>query len=398
VRALAANPLLLTILALMKRQGITLPERRVELYQKYVETLLYNWNQARSLGGRGDSQRLEVRDTLRILAPLALWMHRTSPGVGLVKEGEIYRHLEQLFRERKATDPTAEAETFLRDVREHSALLLDRGGRQYGFIHLTFQEYLAGMALAQLGQQGIGPVVEELAAHLSDDNWHEVSLLCIGFIAIIQQRDEAAGAVLEVLLEQAPGQPGEAAILAGEALHDIGIEGVPPTSREKITQALLDTLPNDQQIPAQRRVEAGRVLGLSGDPRLEVTGLEHMAFCLVPQGPFLLGSQADDGGAYGNEQPQQQYDIDYPYWIARYPIIVAQFRVFVRETGFTLNNPAALREPANQPVRWVSWHEALAFCRWLTETWRQQGWIDPDLQVSLPSEVEWEKAARGGVA
>jgi predicted NACHT family NTPase len=80
VRALAANPLLLTILALMKRQGITLPERRVELYQKYVETLLYNWNQARSLAGR-ESHRLEVRETLRILAPLALWMHRTSPGV-----------------------------------------------------------------------------------------------------------------------------------------------------------------------------------------------------------------------------------------------------------------------------------------------------------------------------
>jgi predicted NACHT family NTPase len=95
-------------------------------------------------------------------------------------------------------------------VREHSGLLLDRGGRQYGFIHLTFQEYLAGVALAQLGQQGMDPVVKELSAHLGDDNWHEVSLLCIGFISIIQQRDEAAGAVLEALLEQAPDHPGEA--------------------------------------------------------------------------------------------------------------------------------------------------------------------------------------------
>ncbi|HEV7518482.1 MAG TPA: NACHT domain-containing protein, partial [Thermoanaerobaculia bacterium] len=49
VRALAANPLLLTILALMKRQGVTLPERRVELYRTYVETLLRTWNLARSL-------------------------------------------------------------------------------------------------------------------------------------------------------------------------------------------------------------------------------------------------------------------------------------------------------------------------------------------------------------
>ena len=50
VRQLAANPLLLTILVLMKRQGVTLPERRVELYQRYVETLLKHWNLARGLG------------------------------------------------------------------------------------------------------------------------------------------------------------------------------------------------------------------------------------------------------------------------------------------------------------------------------------------------------------
>ncbi len=396
VRALAANPLLLTILALMKRQGITLPERRVELYQKYVETLLYNWNQARSLAGR-ESHRLEVRETLRILAPLALWMHRTSPGVGLVKEGELHRELEQICHNRGAQDPALEAETFLRDVREHSGLLLDRGGRQYGFIHLTFQEYLAGVALAQLGQQGMEPVVKELVAHLADDNWHEVSLLCIGFISIIQQRDEAAGAVLEALLEQADNT-GEAAILAGEAVNDVGNEGVPLHSREQVSQALLATLRNDQEISAPRRAEAGKVLGEIGDPRVEVTTLEQMEFCLVAPGPFMLGSQAGDQDAYGDELPQQQYDISYPYWIAHYPVTVAQIKVFVRETGFALGDPDVISESPNQPVRWVSWHEALAFCQWLTESWRAQGWIDRDHRVTLPSEVEWEKAARGGIA
>ena len=44
VRELAANPLLLTILALMKRQGVLLPERRVQLYDQYVQTLLRHWN------------------------------------------------------------------------------------------------------------------------------------------------------------------------------------------------------------------------------------------------------------------------------------------------------------------------------------------------------------------
>ena len=96
VRRLAANPLLLTILALMKRQGVTLPERRVELYEQYVRTLLSSWNRARGLG-RPPARDLDVVQTVRVLAPLALWMHETSPGVGLVKRGEMRRKLGQIY-------------------------------------------------------------------------------------------------------------------------------------------------------------------------------------------------------------------------------------------------------------------------------------------------------------
>ncbi|MCP4655641.1 MAG: NACHT domain-containing protein, partial [bacterium] len=186
VRSLAANPLLLTILALMKRQGVTLPERRAELYQKYVETLLRHWNLARGLDRRS-ARELDLAETVRVLAPLALWMHKTSPGVGLVKEGDLHRELERIFDERKHEDPVRAAGAFLDDVRGHACLLLDRGGRQYGFIHLTFQEYLAAMALAQRGQQNVAPVVDELAAHVGEDPWHEVTLLTIGYLGIVQQ-------------------------------------------------------------------------------------------------------------------------------------------------------------------------------------------------------------------
>jgi formylglycine-generating enzyme required for sulfatase activity len=174
-------------------------------------------------------------------------------------------------------------------------------------------------------------------------------------------------------------------------------EGIPARSRGRVSQALLATLRNDQEILAVRRVEAGKVLGAIGDPRVEVTTLEQMEFCLVPPGPLLLGSQASDKDARKNEQPQQQYDIAYPYWIARYPLTVAQFQLFVKEAGFTLGKPDTLTESSNQPVRRVSWHEALAFCQWLTSLWHEQGWIDKYHRVTLPSEVEWEKAAKGGL-
>jgi formylglycine-generating enzyme required for sulfatase activity len=52
---------------------------------------------------------------------------------------------------------------------------------------------------------------------------------------------------------------------------------------------------------------------------------------------------------------------------------------------------------ANHPVVGITWYEALAYTRWLTERWCALGFIGADQGVALPSEPEWEKAARGGL-
>jgi formylglycine-generating enzyme required for sulfatase activity len=448
VRRLAANPLLLTILALMKRQGITLPERRVELYQKYVETLLKHWNLARGLG-RPPTRDLDVVETVRVLAPLALWMHQTSPGVGLVKREDMRRVLEEIYISRSIPESEGAARQLLADAHEYAGLLLERGPGEYGFIHLTFQEYLAAVAIALQGQREVKPVIEALAAHVGDDNWREVTLLTIGYIGIVQQRDEAAGDVVWELIKRSPGEPGRAVVLAGEAVLDAWPGGVTRPCKDKVVQALAKTMVADRHVKPVLRAAAGHALAKLGDPRFRADTWFLpddllLGFVEVPAGTFLMGTREEDiptllerfGGERGwYEQETPQHPVDLPaYYVARYPVTVVQFRAFVEAGGYRQprywqeaqtagvwrdgrvkgwlddeprDTPYDFGEPfnlPNHPVVGMTWYEAVAHCRWLTEQLqarestpeplakrlREEGW-----RARLPTEAEWEKAARG---
>jgi formylglycine-generating enzyme required for sulfatase activity len=441
VARLAANPLLLTILALMKRQGMLLPERRVQLYQRYVETLLKSWNIARGLD-RPASRDLDEVETVRVLAPLALWMHQTSPGLGLVKREELRRQLEQIYAGRNQPQPEQAARQFLADVREHAGLLLERGPEEYGFIHLTFQEYLAAVALAQAGQGDAAAVAAGLEAHLDDDNWHEVTLLTIGYMGLVQQLEQVAGTVVRKLLASPAGQPGQAVALAGEAVVDAWPGGVDPATKERVTQVLVKTMAAERRVKPTWRAAAGAVLARLGDPRpgvgLRPDGRPDIVWREVPAGPFIMGSDKNsDLQAYDDELPPHAVMLP-AFKIAQYPVTNAQYAAFVKAGGYgqagywgpalaagawregkairqlyqydAQKNELKIvgREEAeapydfgspfnlpNHPVMGLTWYESLAFCAWLTEQLQATGELDSRQVVTLPSEAEWEKAARG---
>ena len=138
---------------------------------------------------------------------------------------------------------------------------------------------------------------------------------------------------------------------------------------------------------------------------------ELLGFVEVPGGPFLMGSDgAADPSAYDIERwptGRGQEAVEIPtFFIGRYEVTVAQYRAFVRATGYSVAEQRALERPLDHPVTHVSWPDALAYARWLERTlteWPEtptrlkdllaQGW-----RISLPTEAEWEKAARGGDA
>ncbi len=112
-----------------------------------------------------------------------------------------------------------------------------------------------------------------------------------------------------------------------------------------------------------------------------------LEFVRVPAGQFSMGSDS----ITADEKPQHTVEIPYDYWISKYPVTNEQFAQFAAAAKYKFDQGDWKRKP-NHPVVNVSWRDAVAYGRWLNELTRGelQG-----LTLRLPTEAEWEKAARG---
>jgi formylglycine-generating enzyme required for sulfatase activity len=115
-------------------------------------------------------------------------------------------------------------------------------------------------------------------------------------------------------------------------------------------------------------------------------------FIEIPGGPFTIGtSRTTDPNAFDNEAPVTAIDVP-TFFIAEREVTVAEFTKFA-QAGTWRVDPRALAAPPDHPVAHVSWPDAVAYCRWLESTMKSL--LPPGWHVTLPTEAQWEKAARG---
>ncbi len=412
---LVDSPLLVRLLLIVHLNNRTLPEQRADLFDKAINALLqvdYGHDET-------DKRELSLDWMLyRDMAQhLAFHMHRQGADQGREIEEPALRAIL-----RGEAEFLPRIDDFLRQARQRGSVLEERDGA-YRFLHLALQEFLVARYLSEvIGRESRERMLDFVAGRLMDPWWREPILLLAG-----HQATHAARSARELLRALAvAGDDADARFAAAELAATAASEwresGEPlraDCARRIVT--LLDDADALAGARAVLRARAGDRLSQLGDPRFDpqrffLPADEMLGFVRIAADPeFVIGTRSADRGRVARIAGGEVYDDEInelptptrEFHIARYAVTVAQFRAFVAATGHAIGDADALADPDSRPVRLVSWHEALAWCDWLNGMLatspalagsrvaalvREQGW-----RVALPSELEWEKAARGGL-
>ncbi|MDO9265349.1 MAG: SUMF1/EgtB/PvdO family nonheme iron enzyme, partial [Desulfosalsimonadaceae bacterium] len=363
-------PLMLTAICLLYNDDKELPGQRAELYDRFITNLLYK---------RFGSEAQKVRN---FLTELALNTHEKHTKI--ISRVDAVKILGQDFKKDKGETQkvyNSRLSNKFDEIEPACGLLkFEQGG--YGFIHLTFQEFLTANAL----------IAGETGNHFNtikgywDNEWYmEVVRLYIGYLSI--QNRTLANTIVKKILEEKDLKPFFRHLLAIRSFIDIHRDNRDADTGKFAKQVLWKII--DSKVAPKIKAEAGELLGRLGDER------DFEAFIPIPDGAYETSTGKVNLKSFE---------------LAKFPVTNQWFGQFISDGGYKkqelrskhgwewLENEKA-DEPEywhdhqwncpNHPVVGVSWYEADAFCRWLTQT-RRDGFT-----YRLPDEKEWEAAAAG---
>jgi formylglycine-generating enzyme required for sulfatase activity/energy-coupling factor transporter ATP-binding protein EcfA2 len=394
VRELAINPLMLTVIALIHRDRVKLPDRRAELYQEAVDVLLGKWDEARGVQESLilNDRPFDISDRRLLLQQVALTMH--AQAIKEIDAGPLRELLERQLADAVA-DPRelqATVARFLGVIQERTGLLIARAEGTYAFSHLTFQEYLAALAIA-----GRDDYLNYSLRRCPDAWWRETILLEAGYLST-RSKGKTTRLVRAIADAKMEPEPYHNLVLAAECVRDAGanriVGDLETDLRNRLKRELelpvsrgvlgtLQTFLRRGMSPEQatrRRIAAAEALSKIGGNQFWTRPYGEPEWVEIPAGVFTLGE--------GNKAHRVHLE---SYAIARVPITNAQYQLFVQASGHSppgdWNGPRPPRGRESHPVVKVDLNDALAYCHWLSAMTGKP--------ITLPSEAEWEKAARG---
>ena len=307
---------------------------------------------------------------------------------------------------------------FLRREEMDSGVLVGRGEGDLEFWHLSFQEYLAAEEIASKTDDPETGWWAKLKDNIDKPEWREVII----FVPACLNRlgEERVDLFFNYLGDSCVNQDittkAKRAALGGCILRDLKVTGYNPSNSPSwlnILEEIKMIFEKDgQEIPLETRYEAAIAYGLGGDERIREF---DKTWVPIPAGLFPMGAQNKnknlpnyDLNAATWEMPVIDVFVP-PFSIRKFPVTVEEFEKFVSDSGYeyekywktpnswewrTSNNicePLDWEEQLlipNNPVSGISWYEANAYCCWLNDNELR------DVEYRLPTEAEWEYAAK----
>jgi formylglycine-generating enzyme required for sulfatase activity len=327
-------------------------------------------------------------------------------------------------------------------IRHRAGLLQSEDGKTFQFTY-RFQEFLAGGYLADKDAwerdhqreeaRGQMPSFAKRAAALFDPAgyWRNVITWAAGIRAHVKGD---LGDVRDLVHEfcQVSAPPDAPArrqlVFAADLVREVRFRDLLELSWGKETvedlrlrlQALVQSSAPVKEFPLKERAEVASQLGWMHDPREGVGTVPRSGHKDRPDLLWTAVIQPDDfvmGGKVPGCQDVAEFPhrLGHPFCVAAFPITVAQFELFIQDGGYAREElwtkagwqwrerkqrtrPDDYESPfqtPNHPRVGVTWYEAVAFCNWVNATFTPEELKLPERwKVRLPSEAEWERAAR----
>ncbi|MFN8505160.1 SUMF1/EgtB/PvdO family nonheme iron enzyme [Kouleothrix sp.] len=388
LHSLARTPLTLALCVLAHAQGHALPAARSTVLLRHADMLINGrefggHDHARQLGQRlGLGQLYSAEQRRELAESLALALQTRLGSAGSATPELSAAEAAELIGNATARHQIAE-ELLAWCCAHHLLQRTPRGG--YCMPEAPVREYLAGRALA--GMADFPTRAYELRC---DAHWHEPIVHAVGELGK-RGAPHIARLFVRLLLHHRAAAPAPCTTdtqLAAECLIELGERSWSDRAlRDEVREQLMACV-GQPALALPDRIRAGLLLGSLGDPRF--AGLLP-PLARVPAGAFALGTSE----GYDDEGPAQYADLA-EFAIGIFLVTNQEYARFLAERPRhpqphywhdpRVNNPSC-------PVVGVTWHDANAYCEWLTARLRAANLIGESQLVRLPTELEWEKAA-----